>query len=373
MTLRDDAHKLRLVAIDAGGTLIDKVVERARNDLPVALFDKLPARNPSAAVAAERDIDALAALPARSEEGLQIWIAAARRELGRRTERADRLAAAADDPGRDPSLRATYISRQEKTKLEFADDLVTVQWFSGGRTAAPSVGYLYVPRFFDGDPRPLEVPAGGTCFLIAPDLVMTAFHVVEARDRHREPVPEAPAEKADLDLQVAALRIMFDYEKRDANDKPKGTELKATELVAFDAALDVAVLRLAEPIPAAAATPLSFRQAPLPDVKKGVGFVANIIQHPNHEPKKVGLRGNAVWSLDEKQIYYFTDTRGGSSGAPVFDDAWQVIAIHTGFDPVEGEEPVYLGRKFAVVNRGTLATRLITHFNGHATVKLTIG
>ncbi len=109
-----------------------------------------------------------------------------------------------------------------------------------------------------------------------------------------------------------------------------------------------------------------FRTSPLPKPKLGLGFVANIVQHPNHAPKKVGLRNNAVYDIDSKQLYYFTDTMGGSSGAPVFDDDWRVIAIHTGWDPIDGDEPVYLGRKMAVVNRGTLATCLIDYFGDPA-------
>ena len=369
MTLQDEAFALLDVAVDAGGDLIDKVVARSRDTLPIPIFNKLPPRALSGSVTARRDVDVLVAT--RSEEGLRIWIESAKTELGRLSERAARQLAGSDDLGRDPTLGKSTMARltsgQEKTKHELLDDLVTVQWFAGGQVAAAAIAYVSVPRFKEnGKPFAHERPAGGTAFLIAPDLVMTAFHVVEARDR----TTEAPADPGDLLKQIGALRLMFNYERRDQNDKPSGTEVAVTEMVVHDVGLDIAVLRLSEK---RTETPLTFRKKPLPEPQNGLGFVANIIQHPNHEPKKVGLRNNAVWALDKKQLYYFTDTRGGSSGAPVFDDKWHVIAIHTGFDPIKGDEPIYLGRRMAVVNRGTLASRLIIHFANDANVRLSIG
>lgn len=368
MTLAEEARRLLDIALDAGAPVVAKLVDRTRNDLSPALFAALPERDLSPAITALEDLRALAALPApQATAGLTAWIAAARAALGRRTEVLDRRDAAAADPGHDPGLAAS-VSQLEKTKHELLDDLVTVRWFAAGAAVAPAVAYLRVPRFKDGAPFKHERPVGGTGFLIAPDLVMTAFHVVEARDRV---AGEAPASAADRDAQVAALRLMFDYERRDANDRPAGTELAAVALVAFDVGLDVAVLRLAQAQPT---RPVTFRAHALPSPEDGVGFAANIVQHPNHEPKKVGLRNNAVYAVDGKQLYYFTDTRGGSSGAPVFDDEWRVIALHTGWDPIVGEEPVYLGRKHAVVNRGTLAARLIDHFADPALgVTLTVG
>lgn len=53
-----------------------------------------------------------------------------------------------------------------------------------------------------------------------------------------------------------------------------------------------------------------------------------IIQHPNGGLKQIVLTANQVVSLWEHRLHYTTDTMPGSSGSPVFNDSWQVIAIH---------------------------------------------
>jgi V8-like Glu-specific endopeptidase len=54
----------------------------------------------------------------------------------------------------------------------------------------------------------------------------------------------------------------------------------------------------------------------------------NIIQHPGGGPKHIGLYHNTVAYVGEGRVQYLTDTLPGSSGSPVFDDQWRVIALH---------------------------------------------
>ncbi len=53
-----------------------------------------------------------------------------------------------------------------------------------------------------------------------------------------------------------------------------------------------------------------------------------IIQHPNGLHKQIALHHNYVRYVDENIIQYLTDTLPGSSGSPVFDDNWNLIALH---------------------------------------------
>jgi V8-like Glu-specific endopeptidase len=59
-----------------------------------------------------------------------------------------------------------------------------------------------------------------------------------------------------------------------------------------------------------------------------VGDMVSIIQHPLGGPKQVALTSNEVINIYDHRVQYVTDTLPGSSGAPVFNSAWEVIAIH---------------------------------------------
>jgi hypothetical protein len=54
----------------------------------------------------------------------------------------------------------------------------------------------------------------------------------------------------------------------------------------------------------------------------------NIIQHPSGGPKQIALYHNVVAFADDKRVQYLTDTLPGSSGSPVFDDRWRLVALH---------------------------------------------
>ncbi len=53
-----------------------------------------------------------------------------------------------------------------------------------------------------------------------------------------------------------------------------------------------------------------------------------IIQHPSGSPKKIGMIHNVVRHVDPNVVQYLTDTEGGSSGSPVFNERWEVVALH---------------------------------------------
>lgn len=53
-----------------------------------------------------------------------------------------------------------------------------------------------------------------------------------------------------------------------------------------------------------------------------------IIQHPQGGLKKICLTENKVVNIADEKLQYTTDTMPGSSGSPVFNDQWQVVAIH---------------------------------------------
>ncbi len=85
----------------------------------------------------------------------------------------------------------------------------------------------------------------------------------------------------------------------------------------------------------------------------------NIIQHPGGDVKKAGLRNNLVLQTTDDEIHYFTDTRSGSSGSPVMDDAWQVIGLHKATRRVDDVK--YQGKTTAYINVGTKIRKIVDH------------
>jgi endonuclease G len=102
--------------------------------------------------------------------------------------------------------------------------------------------------------------------------------------------------------------------------------------------------------------PLSDR----PD-KHAIGAAVNIVQHPNGWHKKIVLRENRIVSRLDRVLHYEADTEGGSSGSPVFNDAWEVVALHHWGKPfletrtVDGQ-PVPIA-----VNEGVRISAIVKH------------
>jgi endonuclease G len=59
-----------------------------------------------------------------------------------------------------------------------------------------------------------------------------------------------------------------------------------------------------------------------------LGESLNIIQHPKGGTKQIVLRSNQLVDLFDKYAHYLTDTEQGSSGSPVYNDQWEVVALH---------------------------------------------
>src|SRR5262249_38305730 len=54
----------------------------------------------------------------------------------------------------------------------------------------------------------------------------------------------------------------------------------------------------------------------------------NIIQHPGGGYKQISFFSNVVVYVGGGRVQYLTDTLPGSSGSPVFDRYWNVVALH---------------------------------------------
>jgi S1-C subfamily serine protease len=69
-------------------------------------------------------------------------------------------------------------------------------------------------------------------------------------------------------------------------------------------------------------------ELPLEPATIKAGSRVNIVQHPAGRHKQISLLFNLVAYVGGNRVQYLTDTEPGSSGSPVFDEKWKVVALH---------------------------------------------
>jgi V8-like Glu-specific endopeptidase len=152
----------------------------------------------------------------------------------------------------------------------------------------------------------IGLPNGcGSGFMIAPDLLMTNNHVIASRD------------------EAARAEFTFNYQLDRTGKACEVTTVGARYDGAFhtNAELDFTVLQLCEAPDIG--QPLKLR----PALVRRDERVA-IIQHPGGHFKQISMQNNFVAYADRRVVQYTTTTLHGSSGSPVFDDDFNVVAIH---------------------------------------------
>lgn len=90
-------------------------------------------------------------------------------------------------------------------------------------------------------------------------------------------------------------------------------------------ALDVIVLVLDKPVPGAEPQPVAKRLPAKGEKQESRVFV---VGHPGKRELCTSLEDNVLLDHDRVKVHYRTQTEGGSSGSPVFNTKWEVIAIH---------------------------------------------
>jgi hypothetical protein len=231
------------------------------------------------------------------------------------------------------------VEKQEK--ILGIDNTLGVDFFVRGLKVAAAVARITVPRFENGVQQSVAGGpwlAHGTARLLSPSLLITNNHVLNSRM-----ATEAAACDADFTTQALQSSVRFDFDTESA----AGVKTGVRRLVARSVSLDYAVVELAEPV----TRPVP-RLAPDPvTVDATTRLAVNIVQHPRGEHKQVAFRNNLASGADERVLRYFTDTDHGSSGSPVCDDQWRVVALHRGAQHATGVE--FQGRDDAYVNFGT--------------------
>jgi len=89
----------------------------------------------------------------------------------------------------------------------------------------------------------------------------------------------------------------------------------------------------------------------------------NIIGHPNGDPKQIAVQKNTITDIFENKstLHYTTDTQKGSSGSPVFNNKWELIALHhkAGQSKIEDGNPIW------ITNEGIIFDKIIEYLFDH--------
>jgi V8-like Glu-specific endopeptidase len=197
-----------------------------------------------------------------------------------------------------------------------------------------------------------ELQARGTGFLVAPDLVLTNYHVIQ--DVHKGvAIPGAVVARFDYKVLRDGVTVGAgttyplhndwlvdhsqysgsDFETQPAADAPPDK-------------LDYALLRLAQRAGDQMLEGVPRKWIALPSVQHD--FIQSpalyIVQHPEGKPMQVALDTQSVIKATPTRVRYTTSTEPGSSGSPCFSADWDWVALHHSGDPKyyqEGKKPEY--------------------------------
>jgi hypothetical protein len=248
-----------------------------------------------------------------------------------------RMGAEVDGMGAGGGFLHADDTVSEQEALLYADDLTIftsqlpglIATLSKLAALAPAVCRLTVD--FDNGSQ------YGTAFRIGPDLLLTNWHVLhDVRSKQR----------------ATAVIAEFGYETDGPTPASRAILCDVASIQANEAN-DWAIIRSAEALAAEwPVVPLERLERPR------LRSATYIIQHPGGNAKRLGYVRNQVSYVNDRVVQYLTDTQGGSSGAPVFNEAGEVIAVHH----LGGRPQTLLGKAPLKKNEGILIARILDDF-----------
>jgi endonuclease G len=168
--------------------------------------------------------------------------------------------------------------------------------------------------------------------MVSPNLLLTNNHVLESAALARRSLAD------------------FNFED-DPNFIPRETKTFPLDPARFfytNASLDFTLVAVRpEAIDGTALSTFGYIRLLPGSGKALIGEYVSIIQHPDGSTKQVALRENQIVGLKDQFIHYKTDTQPGSSGSPVFNDQWDLVALHhAGVQKLDGQ-----GRPLTIDNQ----------------------
>jgi endonuclease G, mitochondrial len=209
-------------------------------------------------------------------------------------------------------------------------DFLDIRYLEAGVAAARAVCRIDIR-----DPLG-RVTGYGTGSLVSPRLLLTNHHVLP-------------------DAEVARLSgAEFNYQDG-LDGQPLQAAMFGLDPEAFfiaDAERDFSLVALAAS--EQALSPFGVNPLIEAEGKALVGEFVTIVQHPAGRKKQIALRENRIVDWLEFFLHYEADTEPGSSGSPVFNDQWEIVALHHA-SVVDEQRPEFGG----YLNEGIRASRIL--------------
>lgn len=185
-------------------------------------------------------------------------------------------------------------------KVIGADNLKQINWLRRGLELATSVCRILTPI------------GRGTGFMIGPGLLMTNNHVIPNVEIANQSVAEFNYELDALGNELPSFRYTINADVFHTSDQ----RLLDYTIVGIHSNTELPALEKWGTLK------LNATALPFPNEH------VTIIQHPQGGFKKIAITANQIVNRDKHYLHYTTDTMRGSSGSPVLNDAWEVIATH---------------------------------------------
>jgi endonuclease/exonuclease/phosphatase family metal-dependent hydrolase len=194
---------------------------------------------------------------------------------------------------RDAADRLERAFSRKLEKINLGRDFLPASFLADGHMRAESVCRIRTPTSL------------GTGFLVAaPEFLMTNNHVLSTEEEAAESVAE------------------FDYE---GVEETVVVKLRPDRLFITHERLDFTIVGC-ESAAVIDRVPVPLLRNPATVAR---GDRVNIVQHPRGRRKEIAIHDNKVVTDDLAElIRYTTDTEPGSSGSAVFNNAWDLVALH---------------------------------------------
>lgn len=205
---------------------------------------------------------------------------------------------------RERRIMATRVGLERR--IGPLNDILSVEFLERGVLASRSVGIVRIEA----------LGISGSGFMCAPTIFVTNHHVL-------------PNER-----MAHAATLTLGFEEQMVRMFPPPLEdtftFRPEELFVTNAQLDVTFVAID---PGNAADDVPWLPLLREQGKINIGHPVNLIHHPDGDAKRVVVHNSHLLDLqddtdDDMFCWYSGDTELGSSGAPVFNSRWEIIAIH---------------------------------------------